>query len=106
LDFRPPEKPTQLLSSCVRGGDAHFEQNASLAIGRPHTIHQALESLVAVESPTEKPWKGALSKEKVGLIRSSYQEVIEKITGPGFEKEFYTVLFDTVPEAKALFKQK
>lgn len=65
-----------------------------------------LNLMVAVESPTEKPWKGVLSKEKVGLIQSSYQEVIEKVTGPGFGKEFYTVLFDTVPEAKALFKQK
>jgi hypothetical protein len=48
-------------------------------------------------------WSGVLSKEKVELIQGSYGDMEGKISAEGFGKEFYDVLFEQVPESKALF---
>jgi len=58
----------------------------------------------APEETTPAVWKGVISQEKVALIQSSYARIDEKIGALGFGKEFYTVLFEMVPEAQALFK--
>eukprot|EP00243_Klebsormidium_subtile_P013350 TRINITY_DN8745_c1_g1_i2.p1 TRINITY_DN8745_c1_g1~~TRINITY_DN8745_c1_g1_i2.p1 ORF type:complete len:172 (+),score=44.14 TRINITY_DN8745_c1_g1_i2:205-720(+) len=70
----------------------------------------ACAGVAAVAVPTEpveaEPavWKGVLPREKWALIQSSYAKIDEKIGVLGFGKEFYTILFDMAPEAKALFK--